>query len=58
MSESQSEKSQLVKDLEGVFTIDGRGRPRKCQLFLELVSINGMDAVLSEMEKIAKRTNF
>lgn len=45
--------SPFVRDMESVFTIDGRGRPRKCKLFLELIEKHGLDAVLAEIKNIA-----
>jgi hypothetical protein len=31
------EKEILVKELERIFTIDGKGRPAKCKMFLRLL---------------------
>ncbi len=48
-------KSELDKALEGIFTIDGRGRPAKAQLFLLLWQKYGQEEVLNGVEAISKR---
>ena len=50
--------SRLTKDLENIFTIDGRGRPRKCKLLLELMKQYGTDAVIKEVEVMSQRKTF
>jgi hypothetical protein len=52
------EKELTFIDLEFVFTIDGRGRPKKAKLFLEFVEKYGIDRVLEEVKKISERKNF
>lgn len=49
------EKDQLVKDLEKIFTIDGRGTPKKCKFFLELLEKFGQEKILAEIQKISER---
>lgn len=52
------DKEILVKELENVITIDGRGRPKKAVLFLELVEKYGIETVLEEIRKLAERKFF
>lgn len=52
---------QLTKELEKIFTIDGRGRPAKCKLFLELYENLGSDhqyLILKAIQEISQRKNF
>lgn len=49
---------KLVKQLENVITIDGRGRPKKAQLLLELIKEFGIDNVLIQIELIGRRKHF
>lgn len=49
---------ELVKELENVLTIDGRGRPAKAKLLLQLVKEHGLETVLKEIEKIGERKWF
>ena len=53
--QTQTNVSPLVKDLENVFTIDGRGRPRKCKLFLELLKQYGAEEVVKEIAIMGER---
>lgn len=46
---------ELTKNLELIFTIDGYGRPKKCQKFLELVKKDGIVEIMKEIEKMAQR---
>src|SRR5690606_35471758 len=50
--------SKLTKELENVVTIDGRGRPKKALLFLELIQEFGIEAVMEELKKFSKRKFF
>ena len=54
----EEEKEWAEKELEKVFTVDGRGRPAKAKLFLELVANYGSKFVLDAVEKIGQRKNF
>ena len=51
-------KSELDKALDNIFTIDGRGRPAKAQLFLLLIQKYGQEEVLKGVEAIGKRKWF
>lgn len=53
-----SEKSKLMKELENVLTIDGRGRPKKAMLLLELIQEFGIDKVLEEVKQFGERKFF
>jgi hypothetical protein len=53
-----SEKSKLTRELENVITIDGRGRPKKAVLLLELVKEFGVDKVLEEVQRFGERKFF
>jgi hypothetical protein len=53
-----SEKSKLTKELENVLTIDGRGRPKKAVLLLELIQEFGIDKVLKEVKLFGERKFF
>jgi hypothetical protein len=48
----------LTKELERVLTIDGRGRPKKAQLLLELIEQFGVENVLAEVKRFGERKNF
>lgn len=48
----------LVKNLENVFTIDGRGRPKKCQLLLELLKTFPISEVMKEIQRMSERNSF
>lgn len=56
--QTQENVSPLVKELENVFTIDGRGRPRKCKLFLELLKQYGAEEVMIEINRMSERKCF
>ncbi len=45
----------LVSKLEIVLTIDGRGRPAKAKLLVELIKEFGSEFILNELEIISKR---
>jgi thioredoxin reductase len=51
-------KPKLTAELENVVTIDGRGRPKKAKLFLELVEEFGIEAVMEELKKFSERKFF
>lgn len=54
-----NDKEKLIKDLEKVFTIDGRGRPAKALLFLEYWNLyQGTDILYNAVKKISQRKNF
>lgn len=46
---------EITKQLESVLTIDGRGRPKKAQLLLELLKTHGHFVVIQRLEEISKR---
>lgn len=50
--------SKLTKELENVVTIDGRGRPKKALLLLELIEEFGIEAVKGELKKFSERKFF
>ena len=52
------ESDELTNQLMNVFTIDGRGRPKKAQLFLELIKEYGPKEVIQKVEEIAQRKWF
>lgn len=52
------EKTKLTMELENVVTIDGRGRPKKAKLLLELIQEFGIEEVKKELEIISKRKFF
>ena len=45
----------LNKKLEEVFTIDGKGRPDKAKLLLDLIEVYGLTYVLREIQTIGER---
>lgn len=49
---------KLTQELENVITIDGRGRPKKAQLLLQLIDEFGIELVLAELKKFGERKNF
>jgi hypothetical protein len=48
----------MTTELEKVLTIDGRGRPKKAILLLELITKHGIEAVLAEIKKLGERKAF
>lgn len=54
----KDDKPNLEKELENVFTIDGRGRPAKAKFFLQLIDTYGMEAVLETIKKLGERKFF
>lgn len=54
----EEEMKVIVKILENIFTIDGRGRPAKARAFLDLISKYGSALVLDEVRKIGERKAF
>ncbi len=54
----EDERKLIVKTLEGVFTIDGRGRPEKARLFLKLINDYGMAQVTACIKEISERKAF
>lgn len=49
---------ELTKNLNGVFTIDGRGRGKKIKLLKKLINKYGIDFILNEMSIIENTTNL
>lgn len=54
----EEEKKIVVKELENIFTIDGRGRPAKALTFLRLIDNYGRELVLEEVKRLSERKNF
>lgn len=54
-AEQPKEKSPLVVKLEGIFTIDGKGRPEKCKQLLELLRTTPHNELWAEIENMSKR---
>lgn len=48
----------LTTELEKVLTIDGRGRPKKAQLLLELIKEFGIEEVMKVLGEIKLRKSF
>lgn len=46
---------ELVEKLEMIFTIDGRGRPEKCKMFLELLQDVDINIIKVELKRMAER---
>ena len=56
---TQDEEKQIItKACENIFTIDGRGRPAKAQLFLSLLDKYGETLVLAVVKEIGQRKAF
>jgi hypothetical protein len=51
-------KDELTIEMEKVLTIDGRGRPKKAQLLLQLIEKNGLEEVLRVLNEIGERKCF
>lgn len=51
-------KPKLTAELENIVTIDGRGRPKKAKLLLELIQEFGIEAVTEELKKFSERKFF
>lgn len=49
---------ELIKKLESVLTIDGRGRPAKARLLLQLIEEVGIEEVMEEVKKFGERRFF
>lgn len=58
MSEKIQEKSSLVKDLESIFTIDGKGRPAKAKKFLDLTERYDDATIRSVIREMSEREFF
>lgn len=54
----EEEKKLIVKELENIFTIDGRGRPSKAKTFLQLLSDYGNGQVLAAVKEISERKSL
>jgi hypothetical protein len=52
------EQKIVVKELENIFTIDGRGRPTRARTLLELIDKYGRELVLVEIKHLGERKNF
>jgi len=50
--------NNLIDNLEKVLTIDGRGRPKKAKLLLELITEFGIDKVIEAITQLGERKNF
>ena len=49
---------ELTRALENVLTIDGRGRPAKARLLLQLVEEVGLEQVKAALKEIGERKFF
>ena len=49
---------ELIKKMESVLTIDGRGRPKKAQLLLDLITVYGIEEVMKVIKEFGERKNF
>ena len=54
----EEEAKLIVKELENIFTIDGRGRPAKARDFLRLIDNYGKELVFAEVKKLGERKCF
>lgn len=54
----EDERKIITEALEKIFTIDGKGRPAKAQLFLLLMDKYGKEQVVSVVRDLAARKNF
>ena len=54
----EEERKFLTKELENIFTIDGRGRPTKARLFLELMDCHGKEMIFSILKEFGERKFF
>jgi len=54
----EEEQKIVVKELENIFTIDGRGRPAKARTFLDLMDRFGRELVIGEVKRLSERKNF
>jgi hypothetical protein len=54
----EEEIKLIVKELESIFTIDGRGRPEKASTFLRLIDNYGSGQVIAAIKKISERKNL
>ena len=48
----------LIKALENVLTIDGRGRPKKALLLLELLEKYGVEEITAKLKEFGERRFF
>ncbi len=49
---------ELTKQMENVLTIDGRGRPRKAILLINLIMDVGIEEVMKVLDEISTRRFF
>ena len=54
----EEEKKLIVKELEQIFTIDGRGRPEKAKTFLRLIENYGSGQVTAAIKEISERKSL
>lgn len=49
---------ELIKKLENILTIDGRGRPAKARMLLEILETVDMEEVRKNLKEIGERRFF
>jgi hypothetical protein len=54
----KDEELTLTQSLERIFTIDGRGRPAKAKLMLELMTKFDMGDLVAEIQRISERKSI
>lgn len=47
--------NDLIKELENVLTIDGKGRPAKAKALIEILAKYGLDETLLAVQEISER---
>jgi hypothetical protein len=52
------EKQAVIKELENILTIDGRGRPAKAKALLWLIDRHGREVFLQALKEISERKWF
>jgi hypothetical protein len=51
-------EEELTKEFERILTIDGRGRPEKAKMLLQVMREYDIDVIFEVLENISKRTGF
>ena len=54
----EEEKQAVIKELENILTIDGRGRPAKAKALLWLIDRHGQAVVEQALKEISERKFF
>jgi len=55
---SPNTPDKLTKQLENIITIDGRGRPAKARLLLQLIEEVGIEEVMKVLKEFGERKFF